>query len=228
MIYLFDVDGTLTPSRGLMDPDFKQFFKTLPNFSLVTGSDVDKTIEQVGQDIFEQADYCFNCSGNEVYMQGVVVARNNWTPSDKLLAYLDQCMVDSPYRYRYGNHIEHRQGTINFSVVGRNAIGDQRSKYSKWDQQYGERHRLTVKISSKFIGISASIGGETGIDIYPIGCDKSQVLKYLHGHPIHFFGDQCGPMGNDYAIYKRLKNRSTCRVSHVKNWRETWKILQEK
>ena len=27
MIYIFDVDGTLTPSRGLINPTFKTFFQ---------------------------------------------------------------------------------------------------------------------------------------------------------------------------------------------------------
>ena len=53
MILLFDVDGTLTPSRGQMAPDFKQFFKTLPDFNLITGSDVDKTIEQLTKQLYK-------------------------------------------------------------------------------------------------------------------------------------------------------------------------------
>ena len=47
--YVFDVDGTLTPSRGLIDPEFKAFFNAFCLFNdvyLVTGSDRDKTIEK--------------------------------------------------------------------------------------------------------------------------------------------------------------------------------------
>ena len=50
MRYIFDVDGTLTPSRGMIDPKFKIWFKKfieLYPVSLVTGSDREKSIEQL-------------------------------------------------------------------------------------------------------------------------------------------------------------------------------------
>ena len=48
--FIFDVDGTLTPSRQKMDEAFKRFFSRFAsrNFVyLVTGSDKDKTMELV-------------------------------------------------------------------------------------------------------------------------------------------------------------------------------------
>ena len=115
MIYLFDVDGTITSSRGVMDPDFKKFFKQLPEYSLVTGSDIDKTVEQVGQDIFNNAKFCFNCSGNDVYQWGKALTRNAWIPNQDVLDLLEKCLQESPYKHRFGNHIEQRPGMINFS-----------------------------------------------------------------------------------------------------------------
>mgnify|MGYP000686652846 CR=1 FL=1 len=53
--FIFDVDGTLTPSRGEIDHDFAVFFSTFcaeNNVYLVTGSDRDKTIEQIGEEIY--------------------------------------------------------------------------------------------------------------------------------------------------------------------------------
>ena len=50
MKYIFDVDGTLTPSRKKIDPDFLIFFNSFAlanEVYLVTGSDRDKTIEQI-------------------------------------------------------------------------------------------------------------------------------------------------------------------------------------
>ena len=44
--FIFDVDGTLTPSRGTIDPEFKEFFMAFAkknNVYLVTGSDRPKT-----------------------------------------------------------------------------------------------------------------------------------------------------------------------------------------
>ena len=48
--YIFDIDGTLTPSRLPIDEDFKKWFLEWcknKNVYLVTGSDKDKTIEPV-------------------------------------------------------------------------------------------------------------------------------------------------------------------------------------
>ena len=45
--YIFDVDGTLTPSRGTIDPQFKKEFLAFArthNVYLVTGSDRPKTL----------------------------------------------------------------------------------------------------------------------------------------------------------------------------------------
>ena len=54
--YIFDVDGTLTPSRQKMDEDFSRFFLhfcTMNSVYLVTGSDREKTLEQVGSLIYK-------------------------------------------------------------------------------------------------------------------------------------------------------------------------------
>ena len=47
MNFIFDVDGTLTPSRGVMDLNFKEWFLRFINqhsVTLISGSDRDKTI----------------------------------------------------------------------------------------------------------------------------------------------------------------------------------------
>ena len=68
MMFVFDVDGTLTPSRKEMDPSFKWWFQeAVQNYCFVTGSDKDKTVEQVGLDMFIGAKYSFNCNGNDVH-----------------------------------------------------------------------------------------------------------------------------------------------------------------
>ena len=47
MIYIFDVDGTLTKPRNVIDPKFKTFFEAFIQKNrvwLISGSDKDKTI----------------------------------------------------------------------------------------------------------------------------------------------------------------------------------------
>ena len=69
-IYIFDVDGTLTPSRLPMTEEFQKFFKEWIKkniFYLVTGSDLPKLQEQMCYyDIESQA--LFTCCGNEMWI----------------------------------------------------------------------------------------------------------------------------------------------------------------
>ena len=62
--YIFDVDGTLTPSRGAINPEFLKFmirFARTNNVYLATGSDAPKTIEQVRKMLFKTVDRSYNC-----------------------------------------------------------------------------------------------------------------------------------------------------------------------
>ena len=72
--YVFDVDGTLTPSRGRMDEGFKRFFLKFikePAVYLVTGSAYYKTVEQVTREVAESVEKVFNCSGNSIWRRGL-------------------------------------------------------------------------------------------------------------------------------------------------------------
>ena len=69
-IYIFDVDGTLTPSRLPMTEEFQKYFKEWikkNKFYLVTGSDLPKLQEQMCfYDI--EAEGIFTCCGNEFWI----------------------------------------------------------------------------------------------------------------------------------------------------------------
>ena len=84
--YIFDVDGTLTPSRSQIDKSFQAFFIkfccTYPVY-LVTGSDRQKTVDQLGLDICYRARRVYNCSGSDAYEKNVNVYRDDWElPND--------------------------------------------------------------------------------------------------------------------------------------------------
>lgn len=230
MIYVFDVDGTLTPSRGVIDPEFKIWFKRfieLYSVSLVTGSDREKTVEQLGLDLFDSVEYCFNCAGNAVYKNGELIYKSDWTMPDEPWFFLENYLYEkSTYKFKYGKHFEQRIGLLNFSVVGRNAVGDQRSEYYEWDKIYKERENLVDQINQRWPDIQAAAGGETGIDIFERGCDKSQILDRLQG-TVSFFGDRIDVNGNDYSLAKRIIDENRGRYYNVLNWTHTWTCLQQ-
>ena len=81
MNYIFDVDGTLTPSRQKIDFKFSEFFKEFcenNDVYLVTGSDRSKTMEQIGEDIYNACKKVYQCSGNQVYEGKTMVREVSW------------------------------------------------------------------------------------------------------------------------------------------------------
>ena len=148
-IFIFDVDGTLTPSRQPMTKEFQKFFKEWikdNNFYLVTGSDIEKLQEQMCMyDI--SAEGIFTCCGNEfwkpdphiVNISAEMIYDNEFKVSRKLKKLLGTILSNSQYPYRYGNHIENRGSMVNFSIVGRDCTQEQREEYFKYDNEKGER-----------------------------------------------------------------------------------------
>jgi phosphomannomutase len=228
--FIFDVDGTLTPSRGVIDESFSKWlydFMRENDVYFVTGSDAGKTIEQVGEDIFRKAKYSFNCSGNEVYQLGSLVYKNNWQCPDDLWLWLEDRLYQSVYSPKYGRNFEERTGMLNFSIVGREAIGDQRKEYYEWDKINNEREGLADYINSHWHNITASVGGETGIDIFEKGTDKAQVIKWFkEDDNLIFFGDRIDPSGNDWSLAQAIIDNQMGLCYNVKDYNETWDILK--
>jgi phosphomannomutase len=229
MRYIFDVDGTLTPSRDVIDTEFKIWFKRfieLYPVSLVTGSDREKTVEQLGQDIVDSVEYCFNCAGNAVYKNGNLIYKSDWILPDEPWQFLENYLYQSKYDKKYGRHFEQRIGLLNFSVVGRQAIGQQRTDYYEWDRVHNERDNLVKIINKRWPDLQAAAGGETGIDIFARGRDKAQILDRLEGK-ISFFGDRIDPNGNDYSLAMRIVDENRGQCYNVSNWNHTYTLLRE-
>jgi len=225
--FIFDVDGTLTPSRQTIDPEFKEFFKHFIRDNkvwLVTGSDYAKTVEQLGEEICESVVTVYNCSGNDVYFKGKRVNCKAFEAPKELYDLMNGWLQTSSFPLRTGNHIEERMGTINFSIVGRNCTLGERKLYIKHDLENRERESIAFQINLEFPTITATVGGETGIDIYRKGGDKSQILEdFDKNDTIYFFGDKIEPGGNDWPLAKKLNQK---RCFNVRNWRDTMERLQ--
>ena len=229
MMILFDVDGTLTPSRGTIDPAFKTWlqYELKHEFRLITGSDPAKTQEQIGLDFWNEC-YVYNCAGNYVFDQGREVYRSTWQIPSDLEWILKGKLFASPYPVKTGNHIEHRIGLCNYSTVGRNATVEERKAYYEWDKRYGERESLAKLINHCWPDIECTVAGETGIDIYKKGTGKDQILPQLvNDTPLHFFGDRQDPAGNDYQLAQVILTNGSGICYHVKNWQHTWQLLKE-
>jgi phosphomannomutase len=224
MNYVFDVDGTLTPSRERIDPDFEKFFLGFcrkHTVYLVTGSDYKKTEDQLGPELCYTVEGIYNCSGNFIIKRNVVVYQSDFKLTEQEREALENEAMISGFSVRTGNHIEERIGTVNFSIVGRNANKVQRHQYIEWDNATNERQMICQRLNSMFSRLECVVGGETGIDIFLKGKDKSQVAE--HVRPFTFFGDRCEVGGNDHSIYMIAD-----KAYWVPDWQTTFAILRAK
>jgi len=224
MKYIFDVDGTLTPSRQVIDSAFQAFmiiFCCKHDVYLVTGSDRQKTVDQLGLDICYRAKRVYNCSGADVWEKNENIYRSKWTLTDDVRLFLQDELDYSQFPVRCGLHIEERPGGINFSILGRGGGVNlvEREEYVKWDINTTERILMSDRVKNEFPDLNIQIGGETGLDISD--SDKSQIIKYFNfDDDLHFFGDMMERGQNDYPLAEAVKERLG-KTYHVKDWEET-------
>ncbi len=227
--FIFDVDGTLTPSRGKIDNDFKKFFVEFcmnNNVYLVTGSDKPKTVEQIGNELYSMAKRVYNCSGSEVWVGDKQIKTNDWKIPYNVRSWLLDKLEESDFPLRTGLHIEERVGMVNFSIVGRNATIGERKLYVDYDKEKNERNLIADLFNKEFPELVARPGGETGIDISPVGKDKSQIIyDFDKDDTLHFFGDRMDPQGNDYPLKKVIVDNDLGFAIQVNGWENTWEML---
>ena len=229
MKFIFDVDGTLTPSRKKIEHEFWAPFLIFcrnHDVYLVTGSDREKTVEQLGLDIFYTAKRVYNCSGSDVYEKNKNVYRDNWDLPKDIERFLLDELDYSQFPLRNGNHIEMRPGGVNFSILGRDEdpmLG--REEYIKWDKERLEREDIADRLRNQFPELNVQIGGQTGLDIS--NKDKSQILRdFSKDDDIHFFGDMMQEGQNDYPLAMAIVNNMMGTAYSVEDWKETRTLLE--
>ena len=141
--------------------------------------------------------------------------------------------MSNQYPHRYGNHIEDRGSMVNFSIVGRNCNQEQRDEFFKWDEEKGERRKISTFLKHKFKDLDAVIGGQISIDIYPKGMDKSQIIEHIEDieekycpDKYIFIGDRTMEGGNDYPLAKLMTGKSFRDFYQTEGPKQTQKILE--
>ena len=231
--YIFDIDGTLTPSRQKIVHEFWApflIFCRSHDVYLVTGSDRSKTLEQLGLDICYTVKRVYNCSGSDAYERDVNVYRDEWELPEEMELFLQDELDYSQFPIRNGMHIERRPGNVNFSILGRGAGVNliEREEYVKWDINTQERVGILQRLNDRFPNYAMTLGGQTGIDIGPLGSDKSQILRdFNKGDELHFFGDRIEEGGNDYPLAKAIVDNGMGVAYNVNDYKETWKLISK-
>jgi phosphomannomutase len=227
-IWIFDVDGVLCDTKEKIDPEFRDWFidwSKDKKYYILTGGERQSTIDQIGIEIVNNAKMQFHCMGNHIFIEDREYKINQFTLRPEELDWLTNYVQNSNYHTKTGNHIEQRTGSLNVSVVGRNATIPERNEYIEWDNKNNDRKRLANLFQQKFPRFEVYLGGNTSVDICLRGANKGECVHHLISLDLkntYFFGDKCMPGGIDHTVSKYV-----AKCFQINNgYTETWEKLK--
>lgn len=229
-IVLFDMDGTLTEPRKKMKWEMTGSLIDLQEngyeIGVVSGSDLDYISEQcqIIKDLNPvdwKSIHYLPCNGTKYY----TVEKNGSYKCEYSLDMRELLgverynqivykLLESQRRLTFmlggkqvpmtGTFIQYRGSMINWCPIGRDAADKEREEFKALDKKYGFRKSFLEWIPKYplFEGLMFKLGGDTSIDIYPEGWDKTYSFRNFDGYDeIYFVGDRCTPTGNDYEAF---------------------------
>ena len=246
ILFLFDVDGTLTLPRLKISREMLELLekinmkktynrKETVDMGFVGGSDLQKQIEQIGGENMSLFTWKFAENGLVSYCGDELINKTSLIDHigeggyQKLVNVCLRVLSHTYVPVKRGQFIELRNGMINISPIGRSCSQKERDEFEAWDKIHKARERMIFKIKEELaeipeLDMQFSIGGQISIDIFPRGWDKTYCLQFVSDKydDIYFFGDKTLPGGNDYELYKHERVNGI----HVENYRETMEILE--
>lgn len=235
VMFLFDVDGTLSPSRDVAPPRSIHMLKELRKrvyIAFVGGSDLSKQEEQIGSELLDIFDYGFPENGTLFYKGRECVSAASvitFLGEDNykvLVNRILKILSESDCPIKRGVFVELRQSLINISPIGRSCTREERNKFNEFDKKANLRKSICEQLKDVCdrMGIQTSIGGQISIDIFPKGWDKTYCLQHIKQDSIFFFGDMTMEGGNDYEIF----NHPSVKGVTVKGPDDTFEKVNEK
>lgn len=234
-VILLDMDGTLTLPRKRITWNMTMVLMALcryANIAIVSGSDIEYIIEQCGEEIikagFAAHVVIMPCNGTKIYKFDGEEYKETFSASmieglgeelyRKTIKGILRAQAEIIEEYDFeisGNFISYRESTLNWSMIGRGSSQEVRDKFSNLENKDDIRNKaidifknVSLLTDDEFNKIEFALGGQTSIDVYPKGWDKTYSLNHIEGKTAWFVGDKCQPGGNDYHIYEKLDDKA--------------------
>lgn len=216
-LIVFDLDGTLAPSKSPLEPDMAALIvRLLENMrvAVISGGGYPQFETQFLSRMPVAAKgygnlFLLPTSGTRLYAW-----RGAWCEQyaehlsppekEKVMSALNSALISARYEKPakpFGQLIEDRGSQITFSALGQSAPLELKQA---WDPSREKRELIVSFLKTKLPEFDVRIGGTTSIDITRRGVNKAYGIRKLEEflklspESILFVGDALFPGGNDY------------------------------
>jgi HAD superfamily hydrolase (TIGR01484 family) len=213
-LIVFDLDGTLAPSKSPIDAEMAGLLDGLlavVKVAVISGGAMPQFESQLLANLppsgsFGNLSLLPTCGTRFYRYDGAwkllyaedLSAEQKKTIVAALEAAVAQAGVSVPQTW--GETIEDRQSQITYSALGQQApLADK----ERWDPDFAKRKRIKALLDVSLAAFSVRLGGSTSIDVTLPGIDKAYGIRKLRdilGVPEHamiYVGDALFPGGND-------------------------------
>jgi phosphomannomutase len=237
-LIVFDLDGTLAPSKGALDAEMAALLGALlgvVQVAVISGGDwpqfQQQLISQLPAGAPLQRLSILPTSGTKFFRYAgawkcLYSEDFTTTQRDTILAALEQAIGLANLRIDkvWGEATEDRGSQITWSALGQRAPGDAKAA---WDPDFAKRRRLKALLDPLIPGFSVRLGGATSIDITAPGVDKAYGIAKLRDvlgialDEMMFVGDALFPGGNDYPA-----EQAGVVSIHIRDPNETKRVVE--
>ncbi len=248
-LIVFDLDGTLTESKSVMDPEMSRLLCALLGQRLVAVIGGGK-YELFQRQLLARLRcpkarlkhlYLFPTTSTSFYRYGRGgwgrVYAHNLTLAErkKIIRTFERVFKELDYvhpKKTYGKIVEDRGTQVTWSVFGQDivqALGERGVRMKKeWKSKYTPLKMKIARLLQRYLpDLEVRAAGYTSVDVTRKGIDKAYGIKQIRKHlgvPVKdmlFVGDALYPGGNDYAA-----RRTGVKCVEVKGPEETKRLTE--
>jgi phosphomannomutase len=214
-LIVFDLDGTLAPSKAALGTDMSALLHDLLGIvkvAVISGGDWPQFQKQLLSNL-PQDKRLVNLSvlptcGTKFFQysgEWKKLYSEDFTAKEKeqITSSLQKAFGESGFKVEreWGEEIEDRGSQITFSALGQQAP---LAEKEKWDPDFAKRKKIKALLDPLIPGFSVRLGGATSIDVTKPGIDKAYGIRKLRDllhislKEMIYIGDALFPGGNDY------------------------------
>ena len=214
-LIVFDLDGTLAPSKSSLAPQTAGLLRDLLGIirvAVISGGAWAQFEMQLLSDLPQDSFlanlsllptcgtkfFQYNGEWKELYSEDLTAEQKR-----KIIDSLDKAAGEAGYRANkvWGDVIEDRGSQVTYSALGQQAP---LAEKQKWDPDFAKRKKITAILETLIPEFSIRMGGATSIDVTKPGIDKAYGIGKLSEtldvslKEMVYIGDALFPGGNDY------------------------------